>query len=113
MFSSARGAFPAVRLRRLRRYDWSRRLVAEHSLSVNDLIWPLFVIDQPTGQQPIASLPGVSRLGFDALKQAAVEAVQLGIPAIAIFPATDPKLKTDDAAEAINPTIWSAERSVR
>ena len=115
MFSSARGPFPAVRLRRLRRYDWSRRLVAEHGLSVNDLIWPLFVIDQPAGEQPIASLPGVSRLGFDALKQAAVEAVQLGIPAIAIFPATDPKLKTEDAAEAVNPNnlVCRAVRAVK
>ncbi len=93
MFSSARGPYPAVRMRRLRRHDWSRRLVAESSLSVNHLIWPLFAIDQPSGQQPIASLPGVHRLGLDDLKRAAAEAVRAGIPAIAIFPATDPKLR--------------------
>ncbi len=115
MFSSARGPYPAVRMRRLRRHDWSRRLVAESSLSVNHLIWPLFAIDQPSGQQPIASLPGVNRLGLDDLKRAAAEAVRAGIPAIAIFPATDPKLKTDDAAEALNPDnlVCRAVRAVK
>ncbi len=103
MFSSSRGDFPAVRLRRLRRHDWSRRLVAETRLSVDDLIWPIFVVDQPTGEQPIASLPGVSRLGIDPLRRAAAQAAELGIPAIAVFPATDPILKTDDAREATNP----------
>jgi len=103
MFTPSRGSFPDVRLRRVRRYDWSRRLVQENQLSVNDLIWPLFVIDQPAGTEPITSLPGVSRLGLDPLRRAAVEAAELGIPAIAVFPATDPQLKTADAAEAINP----------
>ena len=103
MFFSARGDYPSVRMRRLRCYDWSRRLVCETRLSVDDLIWPLFVVDQQTGEQPIASLPGVSRLGLENLRRAAVEAAELGIPAIAVFPATDPKLKTDDAAEAVNP----------
>ncbi len=103
MFSSARGDFPSVRMRRLRRNDWTRRLVAENRLSVNDLIWPLFVVDQASGQQPIASLPGVSRLGLDELRRSAAEAAELGIPAIAVFPATNPELKSDDAAEAVNP----------
>lgn len=103
MFTPSRGRFPDVRLRRVRRYDWSRRLVQENQLSVNDLIWPLFVIDQPSGTEPIASLPGVNRLGVDALRRAAAEAAALGIPAVAVFPATDPQLKTADAAEAVNP----------
>ena len=103
MFTPSRGSFPDVRLRRVRRYDWSRRLVQENQLSVNDLIWPLFVIDQANGIEPITSLPGVSRLGLDPLRRAAAEAAELGIPAIAVFPATDPQLKTADAAEAINP----------
>ena len=103
MFFPARGDYPSVRMRRLRRYDWSRRLVSETRLSVDDLIWPLFVVDQKTGEQPIESLPGVRRLGMENLRRAAVEAAELGIPAIAVFPATDPSLKTDDAAEAINP----------
>lgn len=100
---SARGPFPSVRMRRLRRHDWSRRLVAETRLSIDDLIWPLFVIDRRDGEEPIASLPGVSRLGLDALRRAAREAAELGIPAVAVFPATDPRLKTEDAREAINP----------
>ena len=103
MTSFARGTYPSVRMRRLRRHDWTRRLVAETRLSVADLIWPLFVIDQPSGEQPIASLPGVSRLGGDALRRAAREAAELQIPAIAVFPATRPDLKTEDAREAVNP----------
>src|SRR5690606_2108246 len=103
MFTPSRGRFPDVRLRRVRRYDWSRRLVQENQLSVNDLIWPLFVIDQPSGSEPITSLPGVNRLGTEQLRRAAAEAAELGIPAIAVFPATDPQLKTADAAEAVNP----------
>ncbi len=103
MFTPSRGRFPDVRLRRVRRYDWSRRLVQENQLSVNDLIWPLFVIDQPSGSEPITSLPGVNRLGTEQLRRAAAEAAELAIPAIAVFPATDPQLKTADAAEAVNP----------
>ncbi len=103
MFTTARGDFPDVRMRRLRRYDWSRRLVREHALSVNDLIWPLFAIDQASAKQEISSLPGVHRLGIEQLRRAAAEAAALGIPALAVFPATDPKLKTEDAAEAVNP----------
>lgn len=94
--------FPASRPRRLRRIDWSRRLVAENRLSVDDLIWPVFVHD---GDKNIAipSMPGVERLSIDNAVAAAKEAEQLGIPAIALFPATDPKLKTEDGREAHNP----------
>ena len=88
--------FPLARPRRLRRADWTRRLVAENSLSVNDLIWPIFVHDA-AGNVPIPSMPGVERLSVDSAVAAAREAEQLGIPAIALFPATDPKLKTDAA----------------
>jgi len=115
MFSFARGDFPATRLRRVRRFDWSRRLVAQSRLSVDDLIWPVFVVDKPTGDEPIASLPGVSRLSLESVRRAAAQAVALGIPAMAIFPATDPKLKTDDAAEAVNPNnlVCRAVRAVQ
>jgi len=115
MFDSSRGQYPNVRMRRLRRHDWSRRLVRENRLSVDDLIWPLFAIDQPSGRSPIASLPGVERLGLDDLRRAAAQAAQFGIPAIAVFPATDPKLKTDDAAEAINPDnlVCRAVRAIK
>jgi len=94
--------FPMARPRRLRRADWTRRLVAENSLSVNDLIWPIFVHDG-VSNLPIPSMPGVERMSVDAAVAAAREAEQLGIPAIALFPATDPELKTDDGREALNP----------
>lgn len=97
-----RGPFPATRMRRVRQYDWSRRLSTETRLSVDDLIWPLFVFDGP-GRQQVDSLPGVDRLGTDQVCRAAAQACELGIPAIAIFPATDPALKTEDAREAVNP----------
>lgn len=99
----SRGPFPQTRLRRLRRHAWSRQLVSENSLSVADLIWPIFVIDTPEGTEPISAMPDVQRLGISNAVAAAEQAVSLGIPAIAIFPATDPKLKTEDASEAINP----------
>lgn len=95
--------YPQTRLRRVRREEWSRRLVAENGLSTADLIWPLFVIDSQKGTEPITSMPGVYRLGGDELVKAAERAVELGIPAIAVFPATNPALKTEDAREAINP----------
>ncbi len=98
----ARGAYPATRMRRVRRHEWSRRLIAETRLSSDDLIWPLFVFDG-TGRRGVESLPGVDRLGCDEVCRDAAKACELGVPAIAIFPATDPNLKTDDAREAINP----------
>lgn len=97
-----RGAFPATRMRRARRHNWSRELFAETRLSVSDLIWPLFVFDG-SGRQPVESLPGVDRLGTDQICRVVARACELGLPAIAIFPATDSKLKTEDAREAINP----------
>ena len=102
MFQFARGPYPATRMRRPRRQDWSRRLVRENTLSVNDLIWPLF-IHAGNGTEDIQSLPGVQRLDLDSLRKNAALACSLGIPAIAIFPATPPELKTEDAAEAFNP----------
>ena len=97
----SRGAFPATRLRRARRHEWSRRLFEETHVSVNDLIWPLFVFDGK-GRQPIASLPAVDRLGTDQICRTALAACELGLPAIAIFPATEASLKTEDAREALN-----------
>ena len=96
------GQFPGTRMRRNRRHDWSRRLVQEHTLTVNDLIWPVFVKEGQGERESIPSMPGVERLSIDCLVDAVGEAAELGIPAIAIFPATDPSLKTDDAREAIN-----------
>ncbi len=103
MTEFVRGSYPATRMRRLRRTDWSRRLVAEYRLSSSDLIWPLFVTEG-AGTQPIASLPGVSRHGIsDSLPRAIAQACELGIPAVALFPVTNPELKSDDAREATNP----------
>jgi porphobilinogen synthase len=102
MSEFSRGAYPATRMRRVRRHDWSRRLVAETQLSVDDLIWPIFVFEG-NGRQSVDSLPGVDRLGTDQICREAARACELGLPAIAIFPATDPDLKTDDGREAVNP----------
>jgi porphobilinogen synthase len=102
MSEFSRGAYPATRMRRVRRHDWSRRLVTETQLSVDDLIWPIFVFEG-NGRQSVDSLPGVDRLGTDQICREAARACELGLPAIAIFPATDPDLKTDDGREAVNP----------
>ena len=97
------GQFPAIRMRRNRRADWSRRLVRENALTTADLIWPLFLIDGKKARSPIASMPGVERLSVDLAVDAAEEAAKLGIPVIALFPATDIKRKTEDGREALNP----------
>jgi porphobilinogen synthase len=90
-------------MRRLRRHDWSRRLVAETRLSPADFIWPIFIVDGDRRRDPIPSMPGVDRLSIDLLPAAAEEALKLGIPALALFPYTDPSLKTPDGHEALNP----------
>jgi porphobilinogen synthase len=95
--------YPQLRMRRLRRHDWTRRLVAENTLSAADLIWPLFVIEGEKKREAILSMPGVERLSIDLAVAAAAEAAGLGIPVIALFPNTDPKLKSDDGREAVNP----------
>ncbi len=97
------GQFPAIRMRRNRRDDWSRRLVRENTLTAADLIWPLFLIDGKKRTESIASMPGVERLSVDLAVGAAEEAAKLGIPVIALFPATDIERKTEDGREALNP----------
>jgi porphobilinogen synthase len=89
----------AVRPRRNRRTDWSRRMVRENSLSTGDLIWPLFVAD---ADAPVASMPGIERLTVDGIVRAAERAATLTIPCIALFPYTDPSLRDDDGSEALN-----------
>jgi porphobilinogen synthase len=96
-------AFPALRLRRTRAAAWSRALVAETRLGPSDLIWPLFVTEGRDVEEPIATLPGVSRWSIDRLGEKAKEAQQLGIPCLALFPNTPPALRTEDAREALNP----------
>jgi porphobilinogen synthase len=96
-------SYPATRLRRLRRHDWTRRLVAEHTLSPNDLIWPLFIIDGQNARTPIKTMPGVERLSVDLAVAAAREAAAAGIPALALFPNTQDERRSEDAREAFNP----------
>ncbi|MDP3274051.1 MAG: porphobilinogen synthase [Deltaproteobacteria bacterium] len=91
------------RPRRLRRTPWLRALVREHQLSASDLIWPVFVLDGEQRSEPVASLPGVHRMSIDRLVEAAGEAVSLGIPAIAVFPVTDPACKNPRGSHALDP----------
>jgi len=97
------GAFPATRMRRLRAASWRRRLVRETALSPDDLIQPLFIVEGSNVRQAVTTLPGVERLSIDIAVETAREAADLGIPAIALFPVTDPALKTDQGTEALNP----------
>jgi porphobilinogen synthase len=96
-------SYPTTRLRRNRVQPWTRRLMAETRLSVDDLIWPVFVVEGQNERQPIASMPGVERLSIDLLSGDVAKARDLGIPAVAIFPYIDPALKTPDGREAFNP----------
>ncbi|MGB9130124.1 MAG: porphobilinogen synthase [Thiobacillus sp.] len=97
------GQFPARRPRRMRRDDFSRRLMREHTLTPNDLIYPVFVLDGQKRREAVASMPGVERLSIDLLLPVAEECVQLGIPALALFPVIDASLKSLGAEEALNP----------
>jgi porphobilinogen synthase len=104
-------AYPYTRPRRMRRDDFSRRLMRETSLSADDLILPLFV-KEGAGREPVPSMPGVERLSLDDLLEVAEQALALGIPALALFPVTPPEAKSDDAREAWNPD-GLAQRAVR
>lgn len=108
-------SFPRTRLRRNRRFDWSRRLVRENTLTVDDLIWPVFVIEGDGVTEAVPSMPGVSRYSIDTLVDAAGEAKDLGIPAIALFPRTDPALKSLTGEEAANPDnlVCRAVRAIK
>ena len=108
-------SFPTARARRLRRTDAIRALARENHLSVNDLIWPVFICDGDNIEDPVASMPGVMRRSIDKLVEAAHHAADLGIPAICLFPYTDPALKTADCAEAWNPQNLSnrATRAIK
>jgi porphobilinogen synthase len=108
-------SFPTARARRLRRTDALRALARENHLSVNDLIWPVFICDGDNIEDPVPSMPGVMRRSIDKLVEAARHAADLGIPAICLFPYTDPALKTADCAEAWNPQNLSnrATRAIK
>ncbi len=97
------GSFPTTRPRRNRRDPWRRRLVAEHHLTVHDLIWPIFIVDGENQAIPVTAMPGVTRLSLDRLVDAVGEAATLGIPAIALFPVTPMEKRDPDGTEALNP----------
>jgi len=98
-----KGAFPSARMRRMRRDDFSRRLMRENRLTTDDLIYPVFVLEGNRMSEPVASMPGVFRHSVDRLMTLAEEAVQLGIPALALFPVIEASLKSLGAEEAYNP----------
>ena len=112
MGQRATGSYPHTRLRRMRRDAFSRRLVRETRVTVDDLIQPLFVIEGDRRREPVSSMPGIERLSLDLLVEEARRLVTLGIPAVALFPVPDPACKTEDGREAWNPE-GLAQRAVR
>ena len=109
---STLGNFPGTRMRRMRRDVFSRRLMREHRLTADDLIYPVFVLEGEGRREPVASMPGIERLSIDELLREAAEIHDLGIPAVALFPVTPPEKKSEDAREAYNPQ-GLAQRAVR
>ena len=106
------GTFPGRRMRRVRRHDFSRRPVAENQLTVNDLIYPVFVMEGSNRQEEVASMPGVSRMTIDLLVKEAETIAKLGVPVISLFPVIEPGLKSLHAEEAYNPE-GLVQRTVR
>jgi porphobilinogen synthase len=104
-----------VRMRRNRRAEWTRRMVREHVLATDDLIWPLFVMDGEKARTPVPSMPGVERLSVDQAVREAERAANLTIPCIALFPYTEPSLRDDTGSEALNPDnlVCSAIRAIK
>jgi len=111
-FETGRGQYSRVRMRRMRRDDFSRRLMRESSVSADDLIYPVFILEGEQQREAVASMPGVERLSIDMLVTEARTLADLGIPAIALFPVTAAEKKSDDATEAYNPE-GLAQRAVR
>ena len=110
--TQAFSGFPFTRMRRMRRDDFSRRMMRENRLSPDDLIYPVFVLEGSGQREPVASMPGVERLSIDLLVDEARQVAALGVPAMAIFPVTPASAKSEDAAEAYNPD-GLAQRAVK
>jgi len=108
-------SYPAIRMRRNRKAPWARDLVRENTLLVSDLIWPIFVIDGEDKAEAISSMPGVLRYSVDNAVKQAKEAARLGIPLLALFPNTDPKLRDEEATQAFNPDniVCRAVRAIK
>lgn len=113
--TTAGGIVGNRRMRRNRRADWVRRLVRENTLTVDDLIWPVFVREGDNAREPVASMPGVFRHSVDTLAEAVAEAAGLGIPAVALFPFTSPSLRDEGGSEAFNDDnlVCRAARAIR
>ncbi len=109
---TSRGAYPRIRMRRMRRDDFSRRLMRENRLTTDDLIYPMFVLEGQNQREPVASMPGIERVSIDELLREADQLVALGVPAVALFPVTPADCKSEDAREAWNPD-GLAQRAVR
>ena len=107
--------FPTTRLRRMRSHDFSRRLMRENTLTVDDLIYPVFVIEGESNREPVSSMPGVERLTIDELCREAETVATLGIPVMALFPVTPTDKKTPDGRESVNPNglVQTAVRAVK
>lgn len=110
--TQAFSGFPFTRMRRMRRDDFSRRMMRENRLSPDDLVYPVFVLEGSGQREPVASMPGVERLSIDLLVDEARQVAALGVPAMAIFPVTPASAKSEDAAEAYNPD-GLAQRAVK
>lgn len=109
---SSNGSYPSARMRRMRRDDFSRRLMRENQLQADDLIYPMFITEGENHRETVASMPGIERVSIDQLLTEAERCVRLGIPAVALFPVVGETDKSDDAAEAYNPE-GLAQRAVR
>ena len=110
--TQAFGGYPYTRMRRMRRDDFSRRLMRETNVTPDDLIYPVFVLEGENQREPVMSMPGVERMSIDLLVKEAKHIASLGVPAMAIFPVTPAEAKSEDAAEAYNPE-GLAQRAVR
>ena len=108
----SQSTYPLIRMRRLRRDDFSRRLVRETLLTPDDLIYPMFILEGAGQREPVPSMPGVERISIDLLVEEARMVASLGVPAMALFPVTPPSAKTEDARDAFNPD-GLAQRAVR
>ncbi|MDH5445111.1 MAG: porphobilinogen synthase [Gammaproteobacteria bacterium] len=111
-YETGRGHFSSVRMRRMRRDEFSRRLMRESVLTTDDLIYPMFVLEGKKQREAVASMPGIERVSIDELLKEAEECLKLGIPALALFPVTPTEVKSLDAKEAYNPD-GLAQRAVR
>ncbi len=112
MSDSKGESIPRIRMRRMRKDPFSRRLMRETRLDADDLIYPIFVVEGENERQPVASMPGIERLSLDLLEREAEDLLALRIPAVALFPVCGAAVKTDDGREAFNPE-GLAQRAVR